>query len=89
MKIFLIWCKPPLSAISGTMPTPGLGLARERLNSGETVTIGGSGFGVMGIPVGIERGYITREEGAERALKIVNFLLTKADRVSWCMVSLA
>ncbi|MBK7265469.1 MAG: T9SS type A sorting domain-containing protein [Ignavibacteriales bacterium] len=59
---------------------PVSGLARERLNSGETVTIGGSGFGVMGIPVGIERGYITREEGAERALKIVNFLLTKADR---------
>jgi hypothetical protein len=59
---------------------PVSGLARERLNSGETVTTGGSGFGIMGIPVGIERGYITRQEGAERALKIVNFLLTKADR---------
>ncbi|OQY69692.1 MAG: hypothetical protein B6D45_12425, partial [Ignavibacteriales bacterium UTCHB3] len=59
---------------------PVSGLARERLNSGETVTTGGSGFGLMGIPVGIERGYITREEGAARTLKVVNFLLNKADR---------
>jgi hypothetical protein len=59
---------------------PVSGLTRERLGSGETVTIGGSGFGVMGIPVGIQRGYITRQEGAERALKIVDFLLTKANR---------
>lgn len=59
---------------------PVSGLARERLGSGETVTTGGSGFGMMGIPVGIERGFITRTEGAERTLKIVNFLLTKADR---------
>lgn len=59
---------------------PVSGLARERLNSGETVTTGGSGFGLMGIPVGIERGYITRQEGAERTLKVVNFLLTKANR---------
>ena len=57
---------------------PVSGLARERLNSGETVTTGGSGFGLMAIPVGIERGFITREEGAERALKVVDFLQNKA-----------
>ncbi|MDZ4203193.1 MAG: glucoamylase family protein [Bacteroidales bacterium] len=52
------------------------GLARERKNSDETVTIGGSGFGVMAIPIGIERGFITRTQGVERLNKIVNFLST-------------
>ncbi len=55
---------------------PVSGLARERLGSGNTVTSGGSGFGIMTIPVGIERGFITRAEGAERMLKIVSFLET-------------
>ena len=58
---------------------PVSGLARERYNSGDTVTSGGSGFGIMAIPVGIERGFITREEGAERMRKIIGFL-EKADR---------
>ena len=53
---------------------PVSGLARERLGSGETVTSGGSGFGIMAIPVGIERGWISRTEGAQRMLKIVDFL---------------
>lgn len=54
------------------------GLAHERSNGdAETVTIGGSGFGVMAIIVGIERGFVTREQGAERMLKIVRFLNDK------------
>jgi len=53
---------------------PTSGLARERLNSGDIVTTGGTGFGIMGIPVAIERGFITRAEGFERMNKIVNFL---------------
>lgn len=59
---------------------PVSGLARERLNSGETVTSGGSGFGIMTIPVAIERDFITREEGAERMAQIVDFLVNKAER---------
>ena len=59
---------------------PVSGLVRERLGSGDIVTSGGSGFGVMAIPVAIERGFITREEGAARVLKILTFLNTKADR---------
>jgi hypothetical protein len=59
---------------------PVSGLARERLGSGETVTIGGSGFGVMALLVGIERDFIKREQGVERMLKILNFLNTEADR---------
>jgi len=53
---------------------PTSGLARERLGSGETVTTGGSGFGIMTIPVAIQRGFITRAQGLERMNQIVNFL---------------
>lgn len=58
---------------------PVSGLARERNTSGDVVTTGGSGFGVMAILVGVERGFITRAEGIARLTKIVNFL-ADADR---------
>jgi len=53
---------------------PVSGLAAERTATPDTITVGGSGFGVMSILVGIERGFITREQGLDRLLKIVNFL---------------
>lgn len=53
---------------------PVSGLARERYGSGDIVTSGGSGFGMMTIPVAIERGFISRQQGFERLQKIVNFL---------------
>ena len=59
---------------------PVSGLARERLGSDDTVTSGGSGFGIMALPVGVERGFVTREQAAERLRTIVGFLGTKADR---------
>lgn len=58
---------------------PVSGLTRERNTSGETVTSGGSGFGLMAIIVGIERGFITRAEGVERLQTIIDFL-GQADR---------
>ena len=66
---------------------PVSGLARERFhaddiypqNDKSIVTSGGAGFGVMAILVGIERNFITREQGRERLEKIVHFLET-ADR---------
>ncbi len=58
---------------------PASGLARERNSSGDVVTIGGSGFGLMAIIVGIERGFITRSEGITRLTRIVDFL-ANADR---------
>lgn len=58
---------------------PVSGLARERNTSGDVVTSGGTGFGIMTIPVGIERGFITRQEGVDRIEKIVDFL-TSAER---------
>lgn len=59
---------------------PVSGLARERNSSGDLVTSGGSGFGIMALIVGIERGFITRQEGIDRLKTITNFLLNKADR---------
>lgn len=53
---------------------PVSGLSRERYGSGETVTSGGSGFGLMAILVGIRRNFITRQEGFERLNKVVSFL---------------
>lgn len=63
------------------------GMARERYhvdgiypdNDMNVVTSGGTGFGVMALLVGIERGFITREEGFQHFRKIVDFLET-ADR---------
>ena len=59
---------------------PVSGLARERNTSGEVVTSGGSGFGIMTIPVGIERAFITRSQGLERMQKIVSFLKDKTQK---------
>lgn len=69
----------------GAEPTSGM--ARERFHTDDVypendkhiVTLGGTGFGVMAILVGIERDFISREEGFERLQQIVNFLDT-ADR---------
>lgn len=66
---------------------PVSGMARERFhvdnvypeNDKNVVTSGGSGFGLMAIIVGIERGFITRNEGYSRVNQIVEFL-KKADR---------
>ncbi len=56
------------------------GLIRERLGSDDICTSGGTGFGVMALLVGIERQFITREEGAKRIKKITDFLLNTADK---------
>ena len=58
---------------------PVSGMARERNTSGDVVTTGGTGFGIMGLIAGVERGFITREEGVTHLTKIVSYLET-ADR---------
>lgn len=66
---------------------PNSGLARERIhldgdypsNDQNVITSGGSGFGIMAILVGVERGFISREEAVTRYEKILDFLET-ADR---------
>jgi hypothetical protein len=57
---------------------PVSGMARERNTSGETVTTGGTGFGIMAIPVAVNRNFITRTEGLARVQKIVGFLKNTA-----------
>jgi hypothetical protein len=56
------------------------GLARERNSSGDLVTSGGSGFGIMSIVAAIHRGFITRQQGVDRLNTITDFLLNKAQR---------
>jgi len=59
---------------------PVSGMTRERSSSGDVVTTGGSGFGVMAILAGIQRNFISRQQGLARIQTIVNFLATKAQR---------
>ncbi|REL38978.1 beta-glucosidase [Rhodohalobacter sp. SW132] len=66
---------------------PNSGMARERYHvdgyypqdDKNVVTSGGSGFGLMAIIVGAERGFITRNEAVDRFDRIVDFL-EEADR---------
>ncbi|MCM8569015.1 beta-glucosidase [Gramella jeungdoensis] len=61
---------------------PNSGMARERYhpdgnypkNDEHVVTTGGSGFGLMGIVAGVERGFIPRDSAVARLDKIANFL---------------
>jgi hypothetical protein len=56
------------------------GMARERNSDAQTVTTGGSGFGVMALIVGAQRNFITRAQALSRIDTIVNFLTNKAQR---------
>src|SRR5882724_1684878 len=59
---------------------PNAGMAVEILPGDENlVAVGASGFGIMALIAGTERHFITREQCAERLLKITRFL-RKADR---------
>lgn len=59
---------------------PVSGMARERSTSGNTVTTGGTGFGVMAMIVAVEREFITRDEALQRIRQIVTFLDTRCTR---------
>ena len=59
---------------------PVSGMARERNTSGDLVTTGGTGFGVMSIIAGIDRNFIPKEEGLQRITTIVDFLKNKCTR---------
>jgi hypothetical protein len=59
---------------------PVSGMALERNTSGDIVTTGGTGFGVMSILVGINRNFISRSEGLQRINTIVNFLKSNCTR---------
>lgn len=69
----------------GADPTSGLAYERIHIdgdyegNDPLIITTGGSGFGIAGLIVAIERGFITRNDGVERLKKIVDYLAA-ADR---------
>lgn len=66
---------------------PVSGMAPERIHidgeypqdDADVVTTGGTGFGIYGILAGIERGWITRDQGLARFEKMIDFL-AQADR---------
>ena len=50
------------------------GLAREDSSRPNIITMGGSGFGIAAFPVGVERGWITRDDAVNRMETILSFL---------------
>ncbi len=59
---------------------PVSGMARERSSSGDIVTTGGTGFGIMAMIAATERGFISRQQGLDRIQTIVNFLDNKCTK---------
>jgi len=54
---------------------PHSGTTRENVPGDERiVATGASGFGIMAIVVGVDRGFITRQQGIDRLTRIVSFL---------------
>jgi len=54
---------------------PGNGLVPDRWPRESFCSVAAVGFGLTAIPIGVERGWITREEGAARARTTLDFLL--------------
>lgn len=54
---------------------PNAGMALENIPGDDRiVALGASGFGIMSMLVGVDRGFITRQQGVERLTTIVSFL---------------
>ncbi len=62
----------------GAHPVAGMAL-ESRPGDPDLVALGASGFGIMALIAGTERGFVTREQGAARMRQIVAFL-ERADR---------
>lgn len=60
---------------------PVSGMARERNTSGDLVTTGGTGFGIMAVITAIHRNFISREEGLQRISTITDFLVNKVEKI--------
>lgn len=58
---------------------PVSGLSRERNTSGDLVTSGGSGFGIMAAVAATERNFISRSELVQHMDKMTDFLWNTAD----------
>ena len=59
---------------------PNSGMARENTpGDDDVIALGASGFGIMAMVVGADRGFVPREEVVDRLLRITDFL-ARADR---------
>src|ERR1700734_3229834 len=59
---------------------PNRGMGRESIpGNPDLIAVGGSGFGIMSLVVGAERGFAPREEIVQRMLRITHYL-ANADR---------
>ena len=59
---------------------PNSGMTRESTpGDDDVIAMGASGFGIMSMIVGADRGFVSRQEVVDRLLRITNFL-AKADR---------
>jgi hypothetical protein len=56
----------------------GSGLAKDRRTT-LVASVGGVGFQLSALPIGVERGWITREQGRERAVSILRTLSRRDD----------
>lgn len=54
------------------------GLVKDR-RYGDVASLAGVGFQLSAIPIGVERGWITREQGQQRALQVLRFLYRRDD----------
>lgn len=59
---------------------PVSGMARERSSSGDVVTTGGTGFGIMAMLAATQRGFLTRQQSLTRISTILGFLTSKVTR---------
>lgn len=59
---------------------PVSGMVLERNTSGDVVTTGGSGFGIMAMLAGAQRGFISKTQALNRIDTIVNFLTSRVTR---------
>ncbi|MHB1675092.1 MAG: glucoamylase family protein [Acidobacteriaceae bacterium] len=59
---------------------PHSGMTRENMpGNDDIIATGASGFGIMALIVGVDRSFITRQQGIDRLLRITDFL-QKSDR---------
>lgn len=63
----------------GADPASGMALEGSGRTQDNVLTTGGTGFGLMALVVGTERGWISRDQAAGQILRILNFL-DKVDR---------
>jgi hypothetical protein len=61
---------------------PEWGIVKDRTKDWAPCSIASCGFGLPGFAIGVERGYITREQAAEITLKMLKFFM-KSEQGDW------